>query len=68
MFPIFILGMVIGSIITICYIEYKKDTPSQIKIESLEDTIEDLKEDIQVLESANAELRSKLEAKKRIKK
>lgn len=58
--PIFVLGAILGSVMTTLYIKQKRNTPSRIKIESLEYTIASLKEDIQTLETSNAELRVKL--------
>lgn len=62
--PIFVLGAILGSMVTALYIEQKKNMPSRIKIESLEHTIASLKEDIQMLEKFNTELQVKLKKQK----
>lgn len=63
MLPIFVCGLILGSMLTFAYVKYKKDTPSQVKIEILEDTIEGLKDDIALLEITNSELRQQLKEK-----
>ena len=64
MLPIFVIGVIIGSMLTFAYIKYKKDTPSQIKIDALHDIIDGLKEDIAVLEDTNNDLRKQLKESK----
>lgn len=63
--PIFVCGLILGAMFMNSYVEYKKVTPSNIKLRSLEDTILDLKEDNATLEKINKDL---LEELKKLKK
>lgn len=60
MFPIFVIGFIAGILVTIVYVNFKLDVPSDIKFQIQEETINELKEDIKLLEATNQELRSEL--------
>ena len=64
MFPIFIIGLVAGIAMTVVYFNYRKDTPSEIKLKTQEQTIISLKEDIKTLEATNEELRAQVKSLK----
>ncbi len=53
MFPIFIVGLVAGALLTTAYFMHKKETPSEVRFRLQEATIIALKEDIKTLETAN---------------
>ena len=50
MLPIFVLGIVMGVMITVVYFNYKKETPSEVQIHVKDAEIIQLKEDIKSLE------------------
>lgn len=56
MLPIFICGLILGALLMKSYINYKETKPSEVKLELLEQTIENLKEDNAILEAANKDL------------
>ena len=64
MFPIFIIGLLVGAVATSVYFNYKKETPSEAKFHLQEATIISLREDIKTLEAANEELRAQLQTKR----
>ena len=45
MFPIFIIGLVLGAICTWAYVNLKRDVPSETRLKLLEDEIRSLKDD-----------------------
>lgn len=56
MLPIFICGLILGALLMKSHINYKETKPSEVKLELLEQTIENLKEDNAILEAANKDL------------
>ena len=68
MFPIFIVGLVAGALLTTAYFMHKKETPSEVRFRLQEATIIALKEDIKTLETANEELRTQLQEKQPAKR
>ena len=64
MLPIFIGGFITGIWASAIYISYKKETPSEVKVSTLEHYINSLKEDITLLEDENKKLREELKNKK----
>ena len=50
MFPIFIIGLVLGAICTWAYANLKQNTPSETRPKLLEDEITSLKSDKEMLE------------------
>ena len=68
MFPVFILGLVVGVLFAGAYFAHKKETPSEVQLKLQEAKIIALQADIQALEETNEELRSKLAIKRTRKK
>lgn len=68
MFPAFIVGFFVGVWATAMYHAYKKATPSDVKVSTLEHYIKELKDDIALLETDNSRLRDELENLKENKK
>ncbi len=64
MFPVFIIGMLAGIMISYLYFHYIKTIPSNTRFKLQEETILSLREDIEALELANADLRKQLETKR----
>ena len=64
MFPVFIIGMFAGIIVAYTYFYCIKAIPSRTRVRLQEETIISLREDIELLENANAELRKQLETKR----
>ena len=64
MFPIFIVGLVAGALLTTAYFVHKKETPSEVRFRLQEATIIALKEDIKTLEATNEELRMQVQSLK----
>ena len=50
MFPIFMIGLVLGAICMWTYANLKRDVPSDIRLKLLEDEIRSLKNDKEMLE------------------
>lgn len=65
MLPIFICGLILGGMLMYSYFNYKKTRPSEVKLEFLEQTIENLKEDNAILEATNKDLIEELRKIKR---
>lgn len=65
MFPAFIIGFFVGIWATAMYHAYKKATPSDVKISTLEHYIESLKDDVTLLEKENEALRAELRESKK---
>lgn len=60
MFPIFMIGLIVGIAISYAWFMYRKETPSQIKIETQEFTIKSQKNDIELLTQLNEKLYEKI--------
>ena len=50
MFPIFMIGLMLGAICTWSYVKLKQNTPSETRLKLLEDEITLLKSDKEMLE------------------
>ena len=50
MFPIFMIGLVLGAICMWTYVNLKRDVPSETRLKLLEDEIMSLKNDKEMLE------------------
>ena len=50
MFPIFMIGLVLGAICMWAYVNLKRDVPSDIRLKLLEDEIRSLKNNKEMLE------------------
>ena len=64
MFPIFVIGVLAGILISYLYFHYVKSIPSNTRFQLQEETISSLREDIEALEAINADLRKQLETKR----
>ena len=60
MFPIFMIGLVLGAIWMWAYVNLKRDVPSETRLKLLEDEIRSLKNDNNLLEKLNAKLYAKI--------
>ena len=60
MFPIFMIGLVLGAICMWTYVNLKRDVPSETRLKLLEDEIRSLKNDNNLLEKLNAKLYAKI--------
>ena len=47
MFPIFMIGLVLGAICMWTYVNLKRDVPSETRLKLLEDEIRSLKKEVQ---------------------
>lgn len=61
MFPIFILGLFAGVVLTSVCFHYVKSVPSNTKFKLQEDTIENMREDMRAMELVNEDLRNQIE-------
>ena len=61
MFPIFMIGLVLGAICTWAYVNLKRDVPSETRLKLLEDEIRSLKNDNDLLEKLNSKLYAKID-------
>ena len=61
MFPIFMIGLVLGAICMWAYVNLKRDIPSEIRLKLLEDEIRSLKNDNDLLEKLNTKLYAKID-------
>lgn len=61
MFPIFMIGLVLGAICTWAYVNLKRDVPSETRLKLLEDEIRSLKNDNDLLEKLNTKLYDKID-------
>ena len=71
MFPIFVIGLVVGAVLSYTWFMYKKDTPSDVKLEIQEKEIRRQQSDIDMYHKLTdrlyeeiAELKHELESKK----
>lgn len=56
MFPVFMIGVIVGFALSYAWFMYKRETPSQIKLETQEYTINSQKNDIELLTKLNEKL------------
>ena len=61
MFPIFMIGLVLGAICMWAYVNLKRDVPSETRLKLLEDEIRSLKNDNDLLEKVNTKLYAKID-------
>ena len=61
MFPIFMIGLVLGVVCTWAYVNLKRDVPSETRLKLLEDEIRSLKNDNDLLEKLNTKLYAKID-------
>ena len=61
MFPIFIIGLVLGAACMWAYVNLKRDVPSETRLKLLEDEIRSLKNDNDLLEKLNTKLYAKID-------
>ena len=61
MFPIFMIGLVLGAICMWTYVNLKRDMPSETRLKLLEDEIKSLKNDNNLLEKLNTKLYAKID-------
>ena len=61
MFPIFMIGLVLGAICMWAYINLKQNIPSETRLKLLEDEIRSLKNDNDLLEKLNTKLYAKID-------
>ncbi len=61
MFPIFMIGLVVGMAVSYAFYKYKQDIPSETKIHVQENIINQQKDDIHILEQLNDKLYDKID-------
>ena len=61
MFPIFMIGLILGAICMWAYINLKQNTPSETRLKLLEDEIRSLKNDNDLLEKLNTKRYAKID-------
>ena len=61
MFPIFMIGLILGAICMWAYINLKQNTPSETRLKLLEDEIRSLKNDNDLLKKLNTKLYAKID-------
>ena len=61
MFPIFMIGLVLGAICMWAYVNLKRDVSSETRLKLLEDEIRSLKNDNDLLEKLNTKLYAKID-------
>ena len=61
MFPVFMIGLVLGAVCTWAYVNLKRDVPSETRLKLLEDEIRSLKNDNDLLEKLNTKLYAKID-------
>lgn len=61
MFPVFIMGLIVGLIVSYVYYTYKKDIPSDVKIRAQEHIIKQQNDDNTILENLNKKLYDKID-------
>ena len=61
MFPIFMIGLVLGAICMWAYVNLKRDVPSETRLKLPEDEIRSLKNDNDLLEKLNTKLYAKID-------
>ncbi len=60
MFPIFMIGLVVGIAVSYAFYKYKQDIPSDIKIRTQENIIKQQQNDLNMLENLNNKLYSEI--------
>ena len=61
MFPIFMIGLVLGAVCMWAYANLKQNVPSETRLKLLEDEIRSLKNDNDLLEKLNTKLYAKID-------
>ena len=61
MFPIFMIGLVVGIAVSYAFYKYKQDIPSKTKIHVQENIKKKKKNDINILEQLNNKLYNKID-------
>lgn len=61
MFPIFIIGVIVGIALSYTFYKYKEDVPSEIKIRTQENIIKRQNNDNKLLEDLNERLYNKID-------
>ena len=61
MFPIFMIGVIIGIALSYAFYKYKEDVPSEIKIRTQENIIKRQNNDNKLLEDLNGRLYNKID-------
>ena len=61
MFPIFIIGLVVGIIVSYAFYKYKQSTPSETKLHTQENIIKQLEKDNSILNDLVDKLYSKID-------
>lgn len=68
MFPIFIIGLIVGIVVSYAFYKYKQDIPSDIKIRTQENIIKQQQNDLNMLENLNNKLYSEIAELKKLTK
>ena len=61
MFPIFMIGLIVGIAISYAFYKFKQDIPSEVRIRAQELEIERQKKDNAILENLNNKLYTKID-------
>lgn len=61
MFPIFMIGLVVGIAVSYAFYKFKQDIPSDIKLRTQENIIKQQSNDNNMLESLNKKLYDKID-------
>lgn len=61
MFPIFMIGLIVGIAISYAFYKFKQDVPSEVRIRAQELEIERQKKDNSMLENINKRLYDKID-------
>ena len=61
MFPIFMIGLIVGVAVSYAFYKYKEDVPSEVKIRAQEQIIRQQQNDIKLVEELNKKLYDKID-------
>ncbi len=61
MFPIFMIGLVVGIAVSYAFYKFKQDVPSEVKIRTQENIIKQQNNDIKLVEELNNKLYDKID-------
>lgn len=61
MFPIFMIGLVVGIAVSYAFYKFKQDVPSEVKIRTQENIIKRQDNDIKLVEKVNSKLYDKID-------
>lgn len=61
MFPIFMIGLVVGIAVSYAFYKFKQDVPSEVKIRTQENIIKQQDNDIKLVEKVNSKLYDKID-------